>query len=545
MGTMSLDRREFVAAGAAAAVAAGTVATGAAYAEEPEWDREVDVVVGGSGMSLFASLYGHLSGLDVLVVEKNTFLGGAASFSGGGTWLPNNRFAQEYGDNREDAIATIKFVAEGTSTDELIEAFVDGCHDFVDWSYDELGFPWISTGDMLTGWDEYQTPNPRDIWHFSRSLNNAANKGDVYSGGPGMFKWLKDKVDEVGLPYMLETAITRLVSDENGSVVGVEAEGPDGVVRIKARRGVLLTTGGFDHDHTMMVNYQRQPSFNTICFPTNTGDGIKMGLELGADLAQMQSCWGCAVYTPVDQELSMDDDIMVSISAFDANCERGLPGSIIVNKYGVRFADESANYHTFNRAFAAWDAGSDHNCMNYPAYLIVDKGFTDNYPLPCAGLEVGVIPEGAVVADTLEELCEACGIDQKNFAWQLEQFNKFAEEGYDPQFHRGENNWDTIAPFLTGDWLGKREGLANPAMAPVVEPPFVAMKLWPGTLGTKGGLKTNGKAQVLKRDGSVIPNLYAAGGGANTPLGEGYPSNGGPLATGAVMSWIAMRDLIG
>lgn len=547
----SITRRGFVVAASAATLSAGAAAALAAPAPEKagetEWDETVDVVVAGSGMSLFAAMYGHMQGANVLVLEKNGFLGGCASVSGGAVYLPMNDAAVAQGENREDAIKTLTTLAEGASTADLIESYVDGSTDFCRWSADELGFPW-DWGNQVRGWDEYQTV---DSWQPGRSFGIKAQYVDAAAGdgyGMAMFKWLIAKVDELGVPYRLNTAVTNLVLDDDGSVAGVVAEGPEGTVRIRAEKGVLLATGGFDHDADMRKQFLRTPVFNTCCFPSNTGDGIKMGWAAGADLAQMQSVWGCPCWLPVGETVTLEEPIHNSSAIMDNIVQRGLPGGLIVNRYGIRFGDESANYHTFNRTFAAWDAGADHNCMTYPGYLIVDKNFTDNFPLPGDSFEIGRLPEGAVQADTLEELCELCGIDWDGFSWQLDQFNSFAEAGYDPQFHRGESVFDVEAPVNLFGWGlgmgmdGMGEGIAP--MAPVKEPPFTAMAVYPGMLGTKGGLKTNGKAQVISREGTPIRGLYASGGGANTPFGEGYPAAGAVLGTGAVMGFLGMRNLL-
>lgn len=544
--TIMPTRKDFIKSAVCGSVACGSALAavmpatqaraGEGKSEGPAWDDEADIVVAGSGMVLFGALYAKLAGEDVLVVEKRSELGGTASISGGAVWVPMNEVQDEvFGpDDRQMAIDYIMRMGEGAAPRELVEAFVDGGERFSTWSVDELGFPW-SCYAAESFWETYM---PLEGCKHGRTLKiqeefetDASSYVSPIRRGMGMFAWLRDKIEEVGLRTMTETAVRHLVIDEAGAVIGVEAElSSGGTVRIKANKAVVLATGGFDHDQDMLRAYQRTLIANVVAVPENTGDGIKAGMEIGAAVAQMQSNWGAGIWLPVGEEFAIESVAYNDALSSDLVVERAYPHGLIVNRAGVRFVNESANYHTFNRALSGWDAAKMTPC--YPGFLIVDADYLERYPLPRTNGEVGIVPDCAVQADTLEELAEICGIDYGNLQWQVEQFNQFAEVGKDPQFHRGENAWDQGR-------AANEEGLPNPCLGTIARAPFVAMEVWPGTIGTKGGLKTNGNMQVLNLAGDIIPHLYASGGAANCLMGEGYPSAGGCLGNGVVGGFIA------
>lgn len=486
----TLSRRNFLTGAALAGVS--TVAIGALGGCSPSgesqagtapsninWDQEVDIIVAGGGMSLFAALMAHMKGENVLLIEKRGVLGGTAALSGGKVWVPMNTLQDETqgADDRQGAIDYIKKVSEGLASDELIEAFVDGSGEFFDWSFNELGFPWEVCVDVIgPAWDAYM---PVEGYKLGRALKIESSYEEgidgSHTGGPAIFNWLIPKAEEEELPTLMDTAVTRLITNENSEVIGVEAQSGQSTKYIKANKGVVLATGGFDHDTQMLIDYQRTVPRGLVAVETNTGDGIKMGIDIGADLAQMQANWGCPMYASVDDVFEHASDPVMNIATSDIYTNRGYPHSIIVDQDGTRFGNESANYHTFNRCFEAWDAGADHMSKPIPGYLIVDGTFLANYPLPCTDNEVGVIPEEAIQADTLEELAERIGINSTNFNWQIEQFNQFAETGYDPQFHRGENLWDL---GWTGYGGSQREPeLTNPCLGKLETPPFVALAI--------------------------------------------------------------------
>jgi hypothetical protein len=254
-----------------------------------------------------------------------------------------------------------------------------------------------------------------------------------------------------------------------------------------------------------------------------------MGMALGADLRNMNSCWGLPSM-PLDKEKLLGE--------VDWFMYRGKPGAIVVNKYGERIGNEASAYHVFNRAFWNWDTGK-FEWRNTPSYFICDSSFTERYYLPGSGYQAGVIPDWMTQADTLEELCEKLGIDTEGFNATLEVFNPNAENGVDPLFHRGEYQFDLIS---SGD--ATRTDLKNNCLAPISQGPFYGCEYVPGTCGTNGGLRINANAQVIDVKGNPIPRLYAVGNTSGSVFGDSYPGGGGTLGAGGVFGMLAGRHAV-
>jgi succinate dehydrogenase/fumarate reductase flavoprotein subunit len=126
-----------------------------------------------------------------------------------------------------------------------------------------------------------------------------------------------------------------------------------------------------------------------------------------------------------------------------------------------------------------------------------------------------------------------CSIDAKGLAETVQRFNKFTETGRDLDFHRGDSAYDRI--------YSDPNIKPNPNLAPLTQPPFYCVKVWPGDLGTKGGLLTNEHAQVLREDGSIIPGLYAAGNTSASVMGHTYPGPGSTIGPAMVFGMLAGR----
>lgn len=578
----SVSRREFMtgatlAAGAAVAAAGAKSAFADEAAEEEEteaeeeaaeeeaesddgeiaWDQEVDVVVCGTGTAIFAAFEAESEGAtSVALIEKSSGFGGTAAYSGGAFWAPCNShmLADGYEDNREDAIAFMKANAEGMTTDAIIEAYVDAVPEFCDWVTDYMGIELdYLSGGSLYGSESYMDYTDLEGYRaYGRTLtvsgSNVSEEATSSSyGGPLMWSLIRELVDNDDvIDLQLSTEAKHLLTNDDGRVIGVQCEQEDGTtINIKARYGVILGCGGFDFNTEWRKRYLRTPVFNTVSVSTNTGDAHRMGLEVGAALGNMQNYWGTPAMLPVEDlpegDTLFDGSIFYNdmSSIYDAGVRRAKPNCIVVNQAGERFANESSAYHQFNRTFESWDA-STFAPRNYPAYIICDATFASYYLMPgtSKSAEVGDIPEGTIVADTLEDLAEQLGIDADRLTKTVEEFNENAREGTDPQFHRGEHVFD----LSTGADFTGRTDIANPCLGPVETAPFYAYGYVPGMLGTSGGLVINEKGRVLNNDDEEIPGLYACGNCTKGIFGSGYPGAGTTVAAGSVMGWIAARD---
>ena len=538
-----VSRRDFLRKTALASAGVAVLATGCApkvanddnapvtsqnNTQNIKWTKEVDVVVVGSGTVIFAALAAKNAGAEsVLVIEKNVAFGGTSALSGGGFWIPMNYAMAAAGveDNREDAFKYLKTISAGQSTDTLINAFLDNAPKMLEWSRDAFGFQWLTTAGKSYQ-DYYEVPGFRP---YGRQVN-LAKEGKNASGGTA-WQIIHDTIDSLGIEVMLETAAKELFTNEAGEVIGVRAAGANGEITIKAKKGVILGTGGFDFNRDMTAAFLRGPIFATNAVPTNTGDGHLMAMKLGADLRNMQSCWGLPFF-PIDEENLRGEA--------DWQIYRGKPGSIVVNKYGERIGNEASAYHVFNKSFWSYDSGK-FEWRNTPSYWIADAGFAANYFFPGSGYQTGVIPDTITQANTLEELCDKLGVDKEGLKTTLAVFNENAANGIDPIWHRGEYQFDINT---AGDYLGRTD-IKNVCLAPIATGPFYGSRYVPGTCGTNGGLRINENAQVLNVAGNPIPRLYAVGNTSGSVMGDGYPGGGGTLGAGSVFAMLAARHAVG
>jgi 3-oxosteroid 1-dehydrogenase len=526
-----VSRREFIkgAAGVAGVAAVGTLAscvpvTPAAPARPtPEvqvWDKEADIVVLGTGTVCPAALVAHEAGAKVLILEKGTEFGGTTRLSGGGLWMPNNYLMKQAGvvDSRDMALTYLRRVADGQAPEELIVAYVDRCNEMLEWLRDNCGFQWQRSASP--------TPAFADYYPFEGAVKGTRQvsilREDNVGAGAGLSKSLKEAIDARAIETMLQTPGKRLVTNSAGEVIGVIAESGGKEIAIKASRAVIIGTGGFEHNRELVLHYLRAPLHAANSVTANTGDGLLMGIAVGADLRNMNECWGLPFFKPVPDAYS---------GIADWQLWRGKPGTVVVNKHGERIGNESAAYDASEKAFHTYDTGT-FEWRNIPSFCIFDSGYTQNYALP--GAAVGAVPAWITKADTLDALAAALGIDAAGLKSTIDIFNKNARDGVDPVWHRGEADFDR---WTAGDL--KRTDLKNPCLAPLETPPYYGATIWPGTCGTNGGLRTNANAQVLDVWGNVLPRLYCSGNTMASVMGVGYAGGGSTIGPGLTFGYIA------
>jgi DNA-binding NarL/FixJ family response regulator/succinate dehydrogenase/fumarate reductase flavoprotein subunit len=491
-------------------------------AESTVWNRFVDLVVVGSGTGLMAALRAAASGLNVLVIEKADHVGGTMGISGGGLWIPNNYRMREAGieDSAAEAIEYIRHATLGQSDPQLAAAFVEQCNGAIEFLRD-IGVQWDFQPIFNDYYPHFPGGKPR-----GRTLRPVNDRGEPLAGAE-LTQLMLDAARRYGVSFALNTAAKRLIVDDDGAVAGIVAETDGKAYYFKARCGVVLAAGGFDHNEAMVRNFLRGPLYYTSAVPTDTGDGHMMGMALGASLRNMNERWGWPVFYDTDQQ--------VSLSAL-AN-ELGRPGAVVVNKLGQRILNEAGPYDSVARAFFSFDTGT-YEYFNIPSYAIIDSQHRSRYTF--AGMPPGArMPKWVKQSDTLRGLAAIVGVDADALEDTIAHFNANARKGIDPEFHRGESDFDLLT---AGD--PSRDDLANPCLAPILEQPFYAAAIWPGALGTSGGLQTNTHAQVLNVWGKVIPGLYAVGNTAASPLAGGYPGGGGTLSAGLTFAFIAANHVL-
>lgn len=560
-----ISRRSLVTGAAALAAATAVAATASPAAparaddtpdDDIQWDATYDLIVAGTGCGAFAAFYAaDLGAQKVALLEKDTGFGGTAKYSGGVFWVPVNHYMTDLGyeDNAEDALTFMRNCGEGRQNDPACQTFVNRVNDWVEWTEKSIGWQFAvndvtAYGYRFGAFNEYF--DYEGYREFGRSLTvYGSSKDPDFTGGSGATEWMDlrtqaEEHENIDLQYEVEVA--KLYTNADGEVVGVLANTPDGPRNYRATQGVVLATGGFDFNEEMRRRYLKVPIFNSTAVHTSTGDGQRMGLELHAKLGLMCNNWGAACAVALDNlprgaELTDFSWMQSDMERYDAWCRRGFPNSIVVNPQGKRFANESANYHGFNRAFEGWNCGTM-KPANYPAYWIGDADFFANYELPMTshtdGEGVGVLAAGTSVFDTLEEVAEAIGVDYETLKKTIDEFNANAEMGVDPDFERGEHVYDRTT---TCD-RGEQPGLANPSLGPVAKPPFYVNAYLPGSLGTNGGMVIDERSRVIREDGEAIPRLYAVGNCTACIAGNGYGGAGYTLALGATEAFLAAED---
>jgi 3-oxosteroid 1-dehydrogenase len=543
------------------------------------WDCETDLLVVGSGAgAMTAAFVAKREGLDALVVEKTEFYGGSSAYSGGGLWVPNNPLMAEAGfcDSLEkaraymdatvgDRVPAARKEAYLTRAPEMVAYMLRHSHlqlevsrEYTDYYPERPGAmtggraldPGIYRGRKLGAL--YQQLRPllysfrivlvltaaewkkvaflaRNFRYllatakvFLRTFWSWATGAKLLCMGRALVAPLRLSLRESDVPVWLNTRVNQLIVEDE-RVVGVAAEREGQPIKIRANRGVVLAAGGFAHNNEMREKYQRSPVSAdwTLASPGNTGDAIRMGLELGAATDLMEEAW----WGPASLPPGGPPHFHLA--------ERSCPGSILVDSAGKRFTNEAASYIDVVHAMY------EHNhpdAVSIPAHFIMDQRFRRRYlfgaTMPGLRFPKAYQKSGYVKnADTLEELAAKIGVDRQGLLETVARFNEFARAGKDLDFNRGESHYDR--------YYGDASVKPNPCLGVIEKPPFYAVEMIPGDLGTKGGLVTDEHARVLREDGSPIEGAYAIGNASAAVMGDTYPGPGSTLGPAMTFGYVA------
>ncbi|MDQ4053214.1 MAG: 3-oxosteroid 1-dehydrogenase [Actinomycetota bacterium] len=554
--------------------------TGSSSAALP---AEVDVVVvGAGGAGMTAALAAGIRGLDTVVVEKSAYFGGSTARSGGGVWMPGNYALRAAGqtDDPELSKQYLDAIVGDVVPKVRRDTYIDRGPEVLDFVRDHtpVRFTWVPDyadyhpeapggrakgrscepvpldarflGDELDRLHPQYTKAPvnlivtqadfRKISLGLRTLRGPLTMlrvlvSRIISGlrGRKMFAMgnaiaigLRKGLMDAGVPVHYDTELTDLVI-EDGRVVGVTVRRDGAEHVIRARRGVILGSGGFERNLEMREKYQPQPT--SVDWTTgsqfNTGGGILAGIAAGAQTDLLDDAWwGPTIPLPNGPWFCL--------------AERNLPGSIIVNQAGRRFMNEALPYvEAVHEIYKGEATGIGH----VPAWMVIDQRYRNRYlfaglsprqPFPGRWYQAGVIKKAA----TVEALAAEIDVPADELKATLDRFNGFARAGTDEDFHRGESAYD--------QYYSDPRVKPNPSLHAIDKSPFYAVKIVPGDLGTKGGLVTDEQARVLRADGSAIPGLYAAGNVSSAVMGRTYAGPGATIGPALVFGYLAVEDIL-
>ncbi|MDX1495965.1 MAG: FAD-dependent oxidoreductase [Salinisphaeraceae bacterium] len=557
------------------------------------WDHEYDVVVVGSGAGgMTAALSCHDKGLKTLLIEKDRVYGGTTAVSGGGIWIPCNHQVERKGgsDDLEAARAYVHALTRGDTDPARVDTYLDTGPSMVKYLEDRFGIEF----DLVTKYPDYfmhtrgskathrsmepavfdakllgdELENQRDPYPGTLIMNRmsmtqaqahtllAKEKGWVWMfikmllgywlDIPWRFKTQRDRRLKLGqalvaslrhamlnenVPLWLECGLEDLV-EEDGRIVGVVASHKGKQIRIAASKGVILASGGFEANQAMRDKYLPQPTKAewSAAPGCNHGEGIEAGIRMGAAVKDMDRVWGApSIVSPVGNP------------ATALFVERALPRAVMVNNQGKRFVNEAGAYTAVVYAMLADHAKTG---GTVPCWFVADAVYRKNYPMGpvLPGMlqpDSKLPPEWRNViyykADSLEELAGQIGVDAAGLKQTVQRFNGFAEKGVDEDFGKGDNEFDR--------YYGDSNVKPNPCLGPIEKPPFYAVKLFPGEIGTNGGLDADPAARVKREDGGVIPGLYAVGNCSTAVMGRSYPGAGSTLGPAMVYGYLAAQDI--
>jgi len=557
---------------------------------------DYDLIVVGSGAgALLAAIAAHDGGLRTLVIEKTNMVGGTSALSGGGIWIPVNDDMAKAGiqDSTDTAFGYVKRCARGLVSDRRILAYVETARtlartlaqigvpyrcmpqysdyypaiegalpggrtmDPVDFNAGRLGLEGLellrptNPGQLILGRMQINAFEARSMlarerkskwvlmWIMARYFldypwRRKTRRDRRLTGGQALAGGLLAAAQERKIPIWTETTLQSL-EQKDGRVCGVMVLRAGQTQAISAAKAVLLAAGGFERNQEMRERHLPHPTNQawTATPPgANTGDTIQAGVALGAQLHLMEHTWGAPTLAVPKEE------------KFRALfVERSLPGCMVVNGRGERFLNESGPYPEFQQAMFANHAKTG---SAIPAWIVFDARFRANYPIgpmmpasavPDSRLRKSWLGQVYWKGETLQELAAHIGVDAQGLSASAARMTLFAQTGKDLDFDRGGNSFDR--------YYGDIHVHPNPNLAPIDQGPFYAMQLWPGDIGTKGGLLTDEDARVLDTQGQPIEGLYCVGNNAASVMGPSYPGAGSTLGPAMTFALRAVAHLRG
>ena len=548
------------------------------------------VVIGAGGAGLSAAVFAAIDGAKVLVVEHTEYVGGTTAWSAGTTWVPCTHHSARVNssDTLADATTYLNHAVGDQAPAALRDAFLKHGAEAVatieaqssmkyrpylkhpDYISDLPGstlngralepvpfdgrflgdlFPLLRPpipeftvlGGMMVdrtdinhllgmtkSWASLKH-SASILWRHLRDRLTHARGTRLVMGNALVARLLYSFSKHAHATLALKTSVDALERDASGRVVSVMLSSATGKIRVLAKRGVVLASGGFNRDPALRA--QKLPGIPEQWCPAapgHTGKALALARSMGA--VEGQGAQSPAYWAPVSLRKRSDGSTAVFPHFV---MDRAKPGMITVNQAGERFVNESTSYHLFA-------LGMQSAMQAIPAYLIADAKALRQYGMGMVRpggkglapfLADGYLTEG----NSLQALADQLGISAEGLAQAVANNNAFAQTGVDTQFQRGV----TAYQQNIGDAAA---GGRNPNLGEIIEGPFYAVKLYPGDIGAANGLQTNEHAQVLDAKGQAIDGLYAVGNDMNSIMGGVYPAPGITLGPGLVFAYLAVKN---
>jgi 3-oxosteroid 1-dehydrogenase len=552
--------------------------------EQLRWDQEVDLVVIGGGIGgLCASLFGAIAGLKVLLCEKDSQLGGTTASSGGIAWVPGNSHALRAGRSEapEQARTYLQYELGENYRPDLADAFLESApraidvlernsdvkFHFVPWPDYHPDAPGASLGGrvleaapfdgrllgkdfelvrppykslMLFGGmhidkrkvDDFMNPF-RSVSNFLRVVRTFArygadrlkySRGTEIGAGNALVARLVYSLLKRNVEIWTKAPLVELKREGN-SVLGASFEKDGKSVWVRSRRGVILATGGFPHNRELRTKLASSfPHEYSSGFDGNIGDGILAALKIGA---RMDKGLASPAYWQPSSSIAQPDGTKKGVMY--GYLDRGRPGVVAVDQAGKRFVNESNSYHDVG--IALYHAGYGRGNR---FFFVCDRDFVWYHGLglirPFQWNLKRYAKSGYItMADSIPELAKAIRINVGGLVETITEHNEYARLGHDPKFGKGATTYNRL--------FGHPRAKPNPNLAPIKRPPFVALQIFPATLGTAVGLDVNADGCVLMEDGKPFRGLYACGNDMASVMRGNYPAAGITLGPSIAFSF--------
>ena len=558
--------------------------------DNPLWTTDVLVVGSGAG-ALTAAVTAAELGLDTLVIEKGHLWGGTSATSGGTLWIPCTRHMAEAGieDSPEEAFAYLHALIGDQVSESKLRAYIASAGKMLHFLEDKCGakFRSVKYADYhmdLAGAREHRSHEPLPIYAgqlgrdyatlqpmhqgaqafgrvnwtivearpmITRRPGWARNTFKVmaryYLDLPQRYRTARDRrltagnsllgqlrraLNERKVPLKLGVALEEVIT-EAGQVVGARVDYSGQHHTILARRGVILGAGGFERNQSMreanLKTGGTTSAFWSASQANNTGDAITAAERIGAKLEFMDCAWWAPAMRLGDEDRARPMFV-----------ERALPGCMIVNRQGERYMNESASYHVAGGEMMRLHSDT---CSTIPSWFVFDARYRSQYA-------VGPLLPGPPAMDravkrgmrdvmkrgqTVAELARETGLPADALQTTFARFNDFAIKGEDPDFQRGVNGYDR--------YYGDPRSKPNPCLAPLAKAPFYAVKIFPGDIGTKGGVLTDENGCALDENDTPIRRLYAIGNSSASVMGRTYPGAGTTLGPAMTFGYLAAHHV--